>query len=125
MNRLGWTRRGIAAAGDRMAEIDRIDLVQFGLGQCDIHGAGIVFEIFASFGTGNGNDIFALSKHPSERELSRRDALARGDGDKLREQRFVVVEVLALEARHMETVVAFGDGRRIGDRARQEATAKR
>jgi hypothetical protein len=25
----------------------------------------------------------------------------------------------------METVVAFGDGRRIGDRARQEATAKR
>jgi hypothetical protein len=80
----------------------------------------ILVEIFSPLRAGNGHDVLALREHPGQRELRRSAPLLARESFDAIEQREVLVEILALEARRLPAVVVL---RHVG--ARLEAPGQK
>src|SRR6185437_7074180 len=82
---------------------------------------GVVLEVAAPLRARDGDDVLPLSVHPCERDLRGRRPVRLGDGADALDDREVLVEVLALEARLAVAEVARVEVVEAGERAGEEA----
>src|SRR5262245_22419192 len=59
----------VTLTGSNSMRERRIQVLQLFRAQADIQGADILFKISQASCAGNGNDVVALRKHPSQSEL--------------------------------------------------------
>src|SRR5258706_11736804 len=101
----GERRRIVARSADGGGIYQRIEALQRVRAQFDVGRARILFEMVEPRCAGNGNDVVALRKQPSERQLRHGAIVLASEGRESIEQSQILREILALEARHGEADV--------------------
>ena len=101
---------GIAWAGGRFQREDFVDSFA-GLPRsgATVVGGGVLFQIFAALGAGDGDDVIALCQDPGQRKLRGLAAFLAGDFFDAAHQVQILLEVFALEARGLAAVVVGGE----------------
>src|SRR5262245_34096729 len=95
----GHRRGGIALAGGGALGGDRVDPGELVGGQRDVDGGDVLLEIAPPLGAGDRDDVVAARQDPGERQLAGGDGLVPRDGREVLDEREVLGEVVALEAR--------------------------
>jgi hypothetical protein len=71
---------GISHTGRGAARRYFVDTTQIVFAQCNVQSSGIFFEVFSPLCPWDWNNVLALGKQPSERELTGRAFLFFGNG---------------------------------------------
>jgi hypothetical protein len=90
---------GVAGTGSDAFRGDFVDAAKIVGREFHVERSNIFFEIFATLGAGDRNDVLALRKEPCKSELRRRAVFFAGDGFDARHQIEVLVEIFSLETR--------------------------